>query len=281
MLGYLSHVDTVLADAADWRHDPWSGEVHDGAIWGRGAVDMKSQTAAEAVALARLARSGWRPPRGEVKLIAVVDEETGGEHGAQWLTEQRPGRRPRRLAAQRGRRRGDALRRPPPVRRLLRGEGHVPLPRPRPRPRRPRVRPRARRQRAAQAPARARAPRHRPRRLRRRRGAPRAAARALGEDPADPERAIANVRATEPDARRARRADARRDVRADDHRRRHQDQRDPRPAPSSPWTAGSRPASATTSRSPAPTSCSATRATGSSSTGRRPSSATARRSRRR
>jgi acetylornithine deacetylase/succinyl-diaminopimelate desuccinylase-like protein len=90
ILGYLSHVDTVLADAADWRHDPWSGEVHDGAIWGRGAIDMKSQTAAEAVALAHLARSGWRPPRGEVKLISVVDEETGGAHGAQWLTEQRP-----------------------------------------------------------------------------------------------------------------------------------------------------------------------------------------------
>ncbi len=90
VLGYLSHVDTVLADAADWRHDPWSGEVHDGAIWGRGAFDMKSQTAAEVVAAARLARSGWRPARGELKIIAVVDEETGGRFGAQWLTEQRP-----------------------------------------------------------------------------------------------------------------------------------------------------------------------------------------------
>ena len=89
-LGYLSHVDTVLADPADWRHDPWSGEVHDGALWGRGAVDMKSQTAAEAVAAAHLARNGWRPPRGELKLIAVVDEETGGRLGAQWLTEERP-----------------------------------------------------------------------------------------------------------------------------------------------------------------------------------------------
>jgi acetylornithine deacetylase/succinyl-diaminopimelate desuccinylase-like protein len=89
-LGYLSHVDTVLADPADWRHDPWSGEVHDGALWGRGAVDMKSQTAAEAVAAAHLARNGWRPPRGELKLIAVVDEETGGRLGAQWLTERRP-----------------------------------------------------------------------------------------------------------------------------------------------------------------------------------------------
>ncbi len=90
VLGYLSHVDTVLADAADWRYDPWSGDVHDGALWGRGAVDMKSQTAAEAVAAAHLARQGWRPPRGELKLISVVDEETGGGLGAQWLTEQRP-----------------------------------------------------------------------------------------------------------------------------------------------------------------------------------------------
>jgi len=90
VLGYLSHVDTVLADAADWRHDPWSGDVHDGELWGRGAIDMKSQTAAEAVAAAHLAREGWRPPRGELKLISVVDEEVGGRLGAQWLTEQRP-----------------------------------------------------------------------------------------------------------------------------------------------------------------------------------------------
>jgi acetylornithine deacetylase/succinyl-diaminopimelate desuccinylase-like protein len=90
VLGYLSHVDTVLADAADWQLDPWSGAVHDGAVWGRGAIDMKSQTAAEAVALTHLARNGWRPARGEVKLISVVDEETGGRLGAQWLTEQRP-----------------------------------------------------------------------------------------------------------------------------------------------------------------------------------------------
>ena len=59
-------------------------------MWGRGAVDMKSQTAAEAVAAAQLARRGWRPPRGELKVISVVDEETGGGLGAQWLTEQRP-----------------------------------------------------------------------------------------------------------------------------------------------------------------------------------------------
>ena len=59
-------------------------------LWGRGAIDMKSQTAAEAVAAAHLARAGWRPARGELKLISVVDEETGGRLGAQWLTEERP-----------------------------------------------------------------------------------------------------------------------------------------------------------------------------------------------
>src|SRR5918998_987257 len=90
VLGYLSHVDTVLADPADWAHDPWSGEVHDGYLWGRGALDMKQQTAAEVVAAATLAREGWRPNRGALKVIAVVDEETGGRLGAQWLTEERP-----------------------------------------------------------------------------------------------------------------------------------------------------------------------------------------------
>lgn len=90
VLGYLSHVDTVLADEGDWTHDPWCGDVHDGFLWGRGTIDMKSQTAAEVVAAATLARSGWRPQRGELKVIVVVDEETGGHLGARWLTEQRP-----------------------------------------------------------------------------------------------------------------------------------------------------------------------------------------------
>ena len=95
VLGYLSHVDTVLADPGRLAHDPWSGEIHDGALWGRGAIDMKSQTAAEAVAAAHLARQGWRPARGELKLISVVDEETGGRLGAQWLTRAAPRRRAR------------------------------------------------------------------------------------------------------------------------------------------------------------------------------------------
>ena len=90
VLGYLSHVDTVLASPEDWSRDPWSGELHDGHVWGRGALDMKSQTAAEVVAGAALAREGWRPARGELKIMSVVDEEVGGRLGAQWLTQQHP-----------------------------------------------------------------------------------------------------------------------------------------------------------------------------------------------
>jgi acetylornithine deacetylase/succinyl-diaminopimelate desuccinylase-like protein len=89
-LCYLGHVDTVLADPADWTHDPWSGDIADDFLWGRGALDMKSQVAAEVAAAASLARSGWRPARGELLIVAVVDEETGGELGAQWITETHP-----------------------------------------------------------------------------------------------------------------------------------------------------------------------------------------------
>jgi acetylornithine deacetylase/succinyl-diaminopimelate desuccinylase-like protein len=83
----LGHVDTVLADPSEWRHDPWSGEIADGYLWGRGALDMKSQVAAEAVAAVTLAKQGWRPARGTLKLVFVADEETGGDLGAHWLCE--------------------------------------------------------------------------------------------------------------------------------------------------------------------------------------------------
>jgi acetylornithine deacetylase/succinyl-diaminopimelate desuccinylase-like protein len=89
-LCYLGHVDTVLADPAEWRHDPWSGALADGCVWGRGALDMKSQVAAEVAAAASLARSGWRPARGELLIVSVVDEETGGSLGAEWLTQTHP-----------------------------------------------------------------------------------------------------------------------------------------------------------------------------------------------
>jgi acetylornithine deacetylase/succinyl-diaminopimelate desuccinylase-like protein len=89
-LCYLGHVDTVLANPDEWTHDPWSGKVIDGFLWGRGALDMKSQVAAEIAAAASLARSGWRPARGELLIAAVVDEETGGSLGAEWITKTHP-----------------------------------------------------------------------------------------------------------------------------------------------------------------------------------------------
>jgi acetylornithine deacetylase/succinyl-diaminopimelate desuccinylase-like protein len=89
-LCYLGHVDTVLAEPSEWSHDPWSGDLADGCLWGRGALDMKSQLAAEAAAAVALARSGWRPARGELLIVSVVDEETGGALGAEWITRNHP-----------------------------------------------------------------------------------------------------------------------------------------------------------------------------------------------
>ena len=86
----LSHVDTVLADPDDWQRDPWSGDIADGELWGRGAQDMKNHTAAEVMAAVSLVREGWRPARGELTIVATVDEETGGGEGAVWLCENHP-----------------------------------------------------------------------------------------------------------------------------------------------------------------------------------------------
>jgi len=90
VLALLSHVDTVLADPSEWAHDPWCGDVIDGQLWGRGALDMKSQTAAEVTAAVSLAREGWRPARGDLLVIVVVDEEVGGGEGAIWLCANHP-----------------------------------------------------------------------------------------------------------------------------------------------------------------------------------------------
>jgi acetylornithine deacetylase/succinyl-diaminopimelate desuccinylase-like protein len=90
VLCLLSHVDTVLATPSDWTHDPWSGDLADGFVWGRGALDMKSQTAAEVAAALSLARSGWRPAQGDLLVVVVVDEEVGGELGAMWICDEHP-----------------------------------------------------------------------------------------------------------------------------------------------------------------------------------------------
>jgi len=89
-LALISHVDTVPADPEEWSRDPWGGELADGMIWGRGALDMKDQVAAETAACLALAERGWRPARGELLLVVAADEETGAHYGAKWLCEERP-----------------------------------------------------------------------------------------------------------------------------------------------------------------------------------------------
>lgn len=86
---FLSHTDTVLADAAEWQLDPWSGELKDGEIWGRGALDMKGQVAANAVAIASLAREGFEPER-DLIFAATADEEVGDDFGLSWLCQEHP-----------------------------------------------------------------------------------------------------------------------------------------------------------------------------------------------
>ena len=85
----LSHTDTVVADAAEWQVGPWSGELRDGEVWGRGALDMKGQVAASAVAIASLAREGFQPS-GDLVFAAVADEEVGDGYGLPWLCNEHP-----------------------------------------------------------------------------------------------------------------------------------------------------------------------------------------------
>ena len=84
---FLSHTDVVLADASEWSADPFGGELRNGEIWGRGALDMKGQVAAEAVAIASLAREGFEPA-GDLIFCATADEEVGAGFGASWLCDE-------------------------------------------------------------------------------------------------------------------------------------------------------------------------------------------------
>jgi acetylornithine deacetylase/succinyl-diaminopimelate desuccinylase-like protein len=83
------HVDVVAAEAGRWRHPPFAGEVHDGAIWGRGAVDMKQMVAMSVATVGLLARLGL-PLRRDLKLAAVADEEAGCAAGSAWLVDHHP-----------------------------------------------------------------------------------------------------------------------------------------------------------------------------------------------
>ncbi|HEU5034580.1 MAG TPA: M20/M25/M40 family metallo-hydrolase [Mycobacteriales bacterium] len=80
------HLDVVPADAADWQVDPFAGEIRDGCLWGRGAVDMKDMDAMTLAVVLDWVRQGRRPPR-DVVLAFVADEEAGGVHGARWLVD--------------------------------------------------------------------------------------------------------------------------------------------------------------------------------------------------
>jgi acetylornithine deacetylase/succinyl-diaminopimelate desuccinylase-like protein len=85
----LSHTDVVLADPSEWSVPPFSGELRDGQVWGRGALDMKGQVAASAAAIASLAREGFCPS-GDLIFAAVADEEVGDGFGLRWLCEEHP-----------------------------------------------------------------------------------------------------------------------------------------------------------------------------------------------
>ncbi|MFE0516919.1 M20/M25/M40 family metallo-hydrolase [Streptomyces sp. NPDC058964] len=83
------HLDVVPANAADWTHHPFSGEVADGCVWGRGAVDMKDMDAMTLAVVRDRLRSGRRPPR-DIVLAFLADEEAGGTYGARWLVDNHP-----------------------------------------------------------------------------------------------------------------------------------------------------------------------------------------------
>ncbi len=80
----MGHTDVVPVTADSWRHDPFGGELIDGEVWGRGAVDMLNLTASMAVAFKNIAESQQRY-RGDIIYFAVADEEAGGGLGAEPL----------------------------------------------------------------------------------------------------------------------------------------------------------------------------------------------------
>ena len=84
------HLDVVPAHAPDWRHDPFSGEIADGCVWGRGAIDMKDMDAMMVAVVRQRLREGRRPAR-DVVLTFTADEEAGGIWGARWLVDNHPG----------------------------------------------------------------------------------------------------------------------------------------------------------------------------------------------
>jgi acetylornithine deacetylase/succinyl-diaminopimelate desuccinylase-like protein len=82
----MGHTDVVPVTPSGWSRDPFGGELVDGEVWGRGALDMLNLTSSMAVAMRRLADANWRP-RGTLIYLGVADEEAGGVHGAEWLVD--------------------------------------------------------------------------------------------------------------------------------------------------------------------------------------------------
>ena len=85
----MGHTDVVPVNEAGWLRDPFGGELVDGEVWGRGAVDMLNLTASMAVAFRHLAATGFRP-RGDLIFFAVADEESGSAHGMRWMADHQP-----------------------------------------------------------------------------------------------------------------------------------------------------------------------------------------------
>jgi acetylornithine deacetylase/succinyl-diaminopimelate desuccinylase-like protein len=85
----MGHTDVVPVNPAGWRHDPFGGELIDGEVWGRGAVDMLNLTSSMAVVFRDLVRRGFKP-KGDLLYFAVADEEAGSAHGARWVADEHP-----------------------------------------------------------------------------------------------------------------------------------------------------------------------------------------------
>ncbi|WP_435882154.1 M20/M25/M40 family metallo-hydrolase [Streptomyces kronopolitis] len=83
------HLDVVPAEPADWQVHPFSGEVRDGVVWGRGAIDMKNMNAMMLAVVRRWARSGVRPRR-DIVLAFTADEEASAEDGSGFLADRHP-----------------------------------------------------------------------------------------------------------------------------------------------------------------------------------------------
>jgi acetylornithine deacetylase/succinyl-diaminopimelate desuccinylase-like protein len=84
-----AHLDVVPAEPESWTHPPFGGEIHDGYLWGRGAIDMKHMAVMSALVLVRLKQEGVTLER-DLVFAGVADEEAGCDHGSRWLVDHHP-----------------------------------------------------------------------------------------------------------------------------------------------------------------------------------------------